>query len=314
MVINVFPAQQGFPRPPDGGVPAPTFIDVNPTSQAFAPAPLVNPFPIPPPASPIPFLPASQSAPPVPVQFEIIPPAIDVDLANQPGTPTDAPTYVVTDVGSLGTVVQESKQEYVIDQVHDYDTGGVPTTTSVNIKITLQHFGNERPLTSYGVSISGRVVTFVSGPWIPAPTSFNGPPQRTISLYDDFTIVIPNNDTDGNPFNYPFSGPDYGDKIEIDVAWQSGQIVSRNLGQVQDVIPQTNPLMPELGTVQTDLPIQEIDVTNQETVVGTPIESSPNRQNNYQTNYAGAPIDVFPSRQDGVIGIPINVFPARQNT
>ena len=314
MTINVFPAQQGFPRPPDGGVPAPTFIDVNNTSQAFAPAPLVNPFPIEPTPPANPFLPASQGVPPVPVKFEVVPPAVDVNLMADLGPPTNAPTYVVTDVGSLGTIVQESREAYTIQAVYDHETGGSPPQLStLNIRLTL--YPNNKPLNSFGVPIVGRTVAFTSGAWwfIPPP-----PPlsllSRPIVLNNDFTIVVPNKDTNGVPFNYPANGPAPNDTIEIDVAWYNGQDVFRNLGIVQNVIPETSPLLPELGTIQTDLPIQEVDVSNQETVVGTPIESSPNRQNDYLETSMGTPIDVFPGRQDATLGIPINVFPGRQNT
>ena len=311
MVIDVFPAKQGFPRPPDGGVPAPTFIDVNNTSQAFAPAPLVNPFPIPPTPPANPFLPASQGVPPVPVKFEVVPPAVDIDLMADLGPPTNAPTYVVTDVGSLGTIVQESREAYTIQAVSDHETGGPPQLGTLNVNLTL--YPNNKPLNSFGVHLVGRTVEFTSGAWrfAPPPLSLL---SRPIVLNNDFTIVVPNKGANGVPFNYPANGPAPNDTIEIDVAWYNGQNVFRNMGIVRNVIPETTPLLPELGTIQTGLPIQEVDVSNQETVVGTPIESSPNRQNDYLETSMGTPIDVFPGRQDATLGIPINVFPGRQNT
>jgi len=310
MIIDVFPAKQGFPRPPDGGVPAPTFIDVSPTSQAFAPALLVNPFPAPPTPPATPFLPASQGVPPVSVKFEVVPPAVNVDLMVDLGPPTNAPTYVVTEVGSLGTIVQESRETYTIQTAYDYETGGAPQLGTLNVGLIL--FPTNKPLNSYGVPIVGRVVTFTSGAWrTSTPLTLL---TRPIVLNNNFTIVVQNKDANGVPFNYPANGPAPNDTIEIDVAWYNGQDVFRNLGIVQNVIPQTTPLPPELGTVQTDLPIQQVEVSTQETVVGTPANSSPNRQNDYLETSMGTPIEVFPGKQDATLGIPINVFPGRQNT
>lgn len=307
MTINVFPAQQGFPRPPDGGVPAPTFIDVNNKYQAFAPAPLVNPFAIEPTPPSAPFLPASQGVPPVPVKFEVVPKVVEVDLMADVGGPTNAPTYVVTEVGSLGTVVEETRETYIINHATDYETGTAPSTSSINIRLTLKN--TNKPLSSYGIPIAGRIVTFTSGFWITPGTS----PQRQILLYNDFTIVVPNKGADGVPFNYPVSGPINGNSIQIDVAWYNGEVVFKNRGQVQNVIPQTTPLLPELGTIQTDLPVQQVEVSTQETVVGTPIESSPNQQNSNLSSSMGIPVDVFPGKKEEVFGIPVNVFPGRQN-
>ena len=74
---DVFPAKQGFPRPPDNGVPAPTAVDVDRVAdQAFPPAPLPYPFPAEPPP-PATTFPAKQAFTPVLLpSFVLVPPAL----------------------------------------------------------------------------------------------------------------------------------------------------------------------------------------------------------------------------------------------
>jgi len=123
-------------------------------------------------------------------------------------------------------------------------------------------------LTSYGVSLSGRILQFTGGAWIPPGTT----PQRQVSLVGDYVLVIPNKDADGNPFGWPLVGPGPGTTAAIDVARTSSDVTTLLLGQVQDVVPSTDPLLDPDGFVVTDLPVQEVDVSQQVTTVGTPVD------------------------------------------
>ncbi len=204
--INVFPANQGFPRPPDGGVVSTSpSKDVKVIPQAFAPAPLVNPFPIPPTPPPTPFLPATQGVPPVAVLAEVIPfnpLSVDVDLMKVDSTAGDAPTYTISDAGSFAIVPGPAVRFYTIISVIDLDTGAAPTTSSVNLKITMS--GGSAPplglpLDSYGFTFAGRSLLFAAGAWIPAQTT----PERIIAvngdlLNGDSIVIVPNLDPDGN--------------------------------------------------------------------------------------------------------------------
>lgn len=290
--INVFPANQGFPRPPDGGVVSTSpSKDVKVIPQAFAPAPLVNPFPIPPTPPPTPFLPATQGVPPVAVLAEVIPfnpLSVDVDLMKVDSTAGDAPTYTISDAGSFAIVPGPAVRFYTIISVIDLDTGAAPTTSSVNLKITMS--GGSAPplglpLDSYGFTFAGRSLLFAAGAWIPAQTT----PERIIAvngdlLNGDSIVIVPNLDPDGNSFPWP-SGPAAGTIVAVDTARNGSEVVFQQTGQVQNVIPSSiphfpseqilGPLIPEPGDIESDLPVQEIVVSDQETVVGTPVDYFP---------------------------------------
>ena len=277
MDLTVYPVLQGFPRPPDGGEPAPTNVDGKAiVTQAFAPAPLANPFPIEPtpPARPTQVI--EQAFPPVPVQAEIIPfnpldQNIDLMLLDDPSS-SDAPSYIVGDTGTIATNTQQSLRNYTVVSVVDYETGGAPTTSSVNLRVTLT---GGPSLDSYGVSLSGRVLQFTAGAWILPGTT----PSRQISLVGPAVLVIPNKDSDGNPFPWSSTGgPGAGTIATVDVARTSSDVTFLITGQVQNIVPSTDPLLSEDGTIETELPVQEVLVSEQETVVGTPVDY-------FQTNH-----------------------------
>ena len=290
--INVFPAQQGFPRPPDGGVLVPTAVDVpNVFRKGFKPAPLVNPFPIEPTAPAAPFLPASQGVPPIPSQSVVVPQALAVNLMDPPpvATPTQgAPTYVVSDAGSFAVDPGTAIKYYTVVSVVDNDTGLPATTTSVNLRITI---AGGAPLSSYGFTFSGRTLYFVAGAWIlpPLPST----PSRPISVWGDSggngILVVSNQDENGDPFPFP-AGPAAGTIVALETARLDSEVVYQSTGVVQNVVPTTTPhfpgeqvagiftvgpLIPEPGDVDTLVAVQEVNVGDQETVVGTPANYFP---------------------------------------
>ena len=267
--IDVFPAKQGFPRPPDGGAPAPTADGAKfPASQGFPPAPLVNPFPIEPTPPQKAFLPASQGVPPVPVLSSVIPPAQEVDTMDDLGPPTSAPTYVVTDLQSFPIIEQDAIQFYTVTSVTDYDTGLPPTAGSVNLRIVLGV--GLFPLDSFGITFAGRALYFTFGAWIPPGTT----PQRPVLVNGSALVVVPNRDADGNPFAWP-AGPAPGDQVALVTSRQDSEVVFKNLGVVQNVVPDTSPLLPPPGTVTTEQPVQDVLVSDQATQIGTPQDIFP---------------------------------------
>jgi hypothetical protein len=268
----VFPVLQGFPRPPDNGSPAPTNVDARPIAlQAFAPAPLVNPFPIEPtpPANPTQVV--LQAFAPVPVQAEVIPfnpldQDVDLMLLDDPSQ-ANGPTYVVGDTGSIATNTQQSLTNFTIVSVFDYDTLGAPTDGSLNLLVTFAP--GSLNLNGFGVSLSGRVLQFTAGAWILPDTT----PSRIISLVGDHSLVIPNADDAGIPFPWSSTGgPGAGTVATVDVARTSSDVTFLLLGQVQNVVPQTDPLLSPDGEVDTLLPVQQVFVSEQQTVVGTPVD------------------------------------------
>ena len=269
--IDVFPAQQGFPRPPDGGVLVPTPFDASPpANQAFAPAPLVNPFPIEPTPPSKPFLPASQGVGPIPSNSQFVPPAQEVVVADTPTASGDDPTYIVTEQGSIATVPQEAIVSYVIASVTDYDTNLPIDANTVNIRIALA-VGNA-PLSSYGFTFAGRTLYFTSGLWIPAGTT----PQRTILLNGDAIVVVPNADESG--IKLTATMPPWlaaGNTVALDTARSQSEVLFTNLGIVQNIVPATNPLLDPLGEVTSDFPVQDALVSDQATSIGTPVDYFP---------------------------------------
>jgi len=181
--VNVNPANQGFPRAPDGGTIVPSSVNtLPPNQQAFAPAPLVNPFPIEPTAPLSPVLPANAGQPVLPANVVPTPPFLAVDVAADQLIGVDVPSIVVTDQGSYQTTAANSAVSYVIASVVDNDTGLPPDlSTTTNLLITLVPGGT--PLTGYGVSLAGRIVQIAV-----VPTSAS----RTISANGAGDITVPN--------------------------------------------------------------------------------------------------------------------------
>ena len=304
---DVFPAKQGFPRPPDNGVPAPTAVDVDRVAdQAFPPAPLPYPFPAEPPP-PATTFPAKQAFTPVLLpSFVLVPPALEVNLnLDTQDNSGDAPSYVVSEVGSLPTSTQQSVRFFTITSVSDYDTAMPPTTSSINLLVNLSV--GLTPLTDFGVQLQGRAVYFVAGAWIPAGTT----PQRAISNYGAQAFIIPNNDADGNPFPWTapgVGGPTVGDTVAVDVAYRQGEVATQELGIVQEVVPQTSPLLDELGLVQTEVPVQQVLVSGQVVGVGTPANYQPSDPS-AGTSSAGPVLDVLVAAESSVFGLPTNYPP-----
>ena len=179
---------------------------------------------------------------------------------------------MVSEVGSLPTSTQQSVRFFTIASVSDYETGLPPTTSSINLLVNLSV--GLTPLTDFGVQLQGRAVYFVAGAWIPAGTT----PQRAISNYGAQAFIIPNNDADGNPFPWTtpgVGGPTVGDTVAVDVAYRQGEVATQELGIVQEVVPQTSPLLDELGLVQTEVPVQQVLVSGQVVGVGTPANYQP---------------------------------------
>ena len=186
LTINVNPALQGFPRPPDGGVVVPTALNFKPDSIAYPPAPFVNPFPAEPTAPLAPIRPANDGQPLLPVKFVMVPPALEVDVGAETLVPVNVPNFVVTDQGSYQSTAQEAAISFTVASVVDNDTRlppvlSPPENAAVNLLVTLVPSG--KPLTAYGVSLVGRVVQFAV-----SPTSAS----RVISANDATTITVPN--------------------------------------------------------------------------------------------------------------------------
>jgi len=295
---DVFPVTQGFPRPPDGGTEAPTMSEFpSPVSQGFPPAPLPYPFPSVPTPPKIPFNPISQAFAPVPVAYTLVPPALDVDVAKDAPSTLDAPTFVVSEVGNLPTVPQDSVRFFTIASVVDYDTGLPPGPGVVNLLVTLDP--TSKPLNTFGAQLDGRTIYFTSGAWIPPQTT----PQRLLLTYGPLAFVVPDKDAAGVSLT-GLGGPIAGNQIAINVAVGDGEVVTDLRGLVQNVIPSTNPLLDEDGVVDTLLPVQEVVATDQVLTIGTPVDHFPPSPSGVTSE--GPTQNVEIASQTGVIGIPVD--------
>ena len=317
--INVNPASQGFPRAPDGGtlVSSPV-ATLPPNQQAFAPAPLVNPFSVEPTAPLAPVQPAKVGPPMVPVTFTVVPPALEVDPAAQVLQPVDVPTFVVADQGSYQSTAAEALVGFAIATVVDNDTGAPASSTSINLLITF--IPNGTPLTSFGVSMAGRAVQFLTGAWIPAGTT----PKRPILIYSAFAVVVPNLDETGTRL-FNLTGPGAGNLTAVDTARYNAELVSQNTGTgAQNVVPATQPLpigfvapagsfpvyLPDLGEASSGLPVPDFVVNDQVLANGTPVDYLPGIS---ELNGSSQQQDVVVGQKTEVIGQPINVYPGAQN-
>lgn len=293
---DVFPVKQGFPMPPDGGQPAPTASPhPSPASQAFKPAPLAYPFPSVPTPPKIPFNPASQAFKPVPVGYTLVPDALEVDVGKNAPSTQGAPTYVVSEVGNLPTIPQDATKFFTVAAVTNYETGGPTSGSTVNILIVLDP--TSKPLNTFGAQLGGRTIYFTNGAWIPAT-----PPRRTLLAYGSLALVVPNADADGVLLTSIGGGPVAGNQVAINVAVGDGEVVTDLRGIVQDVVPQTNPVLDALGVVGTELPVQDVVVSAQVSH-STPVDHFPPSPAGETSE--GPTQNVNAASQTGVIGIPV---------
>jgi hypothetical protein len=311
MSRDVFPVTQGFPRPPDGGTvdPSPLVETAAPSSQGFPPAPLAQPFPAEPTPPSTPTNPALQAFSPAPSVSTYVPPALDVDVAAMAPDESGAPTYVVSEVGNLPTVAQDSVATFVLAAVTDFATGLAPGPTTVDLLLTLDP--SSKPLNSFGAQLFGRTLYFASGAWVPTGTT----PQRPVLTYGPLALVVANADADGVLLTSLGGGPVAGNQVALDVSVSEGEVVTNLLGIVQDVVPQTLPLLDEEsgegGTLGTLLPVQEVDVGDQATSVGTPADYFPTSLTTITSE--GPTQDVDVAQQTGVIGIPVDHYQSNHN-
>jgi hypothetical protein len=69
--------------------------------------------------------------------------------------------------------------------------------------------------------------------------------------------------------------PVAGDDFAVDSARYASEVVSQLTGQVQNVIPSTNPLLDEMVDPSSFLPVQNVLVGDQVDVVGRPLNVLP---------------------------------------
>jgi hypothetical protein len=193
------------------------------------------------------------------------------------------PTFVVSDAGSFNINPDSAIKYYTIISVVDNETGLPATSASVNLRFKI---GGGAPLSSYGFTFAGRILYFITGAWIvpPMPTI----PERQISVYGDqggnSIVIVPNQDADGIPLVNP-TAPSPGNVVALETARLESEVVFQQTGIVQDVVPSTTPhfpgeqvagvftvgpLIPEPGEIDTLIAVQDVDVGDQETSVGTP--------------------------------------------
>jgi hypothetical protein len=270
--INVFPAKQGFDPPPDGGVVVPNTLlpgsldVVEAGKQGFPPAPnllfnFTGPFPTP--AEP-PFRPADVGVPPIPSLSSPIPQAIEVDVNKAAGqfaslNPRDV---VISDAGSFEVNPGQVVQNYTVSAFVDNETGLPATSQSVNLRLTLGApplpLAGGAPLTSYGVTLSGRSLLFATLNAIP--------PERVILVWGVVAnanlVVVANEDAKGVKLVTALS-LSVGDLVAFDSARQSSEVVFQNGSIVDVVIPMSLPLLdPPVGP-STLQPILNVNTTEQ---------------------------------------------------
>jgi hypothetical protein len=154
-------------------------------------------------------------------------------------------------IGDLATVAGAT---YNVVNVLDAITHKAPTINSVQVIVTVDN-GSAFP------SLVGQNVHFVV-----VVTNAS----RPILLFGDFVIVLAIKDSAGVSF-LPVAGDDFA----VDSARYASEVVSQLTGQVQNVIPSTNPLLDEMVDPSSFLPVQNVLVGDQVDVVGRPLNVLP---------------------------------------
>lgn len=182
---------------------------------------------------------------------------------------------------------------YNVVSVVDALTNLFPTPASLNLKVALDNSVAFPPGTLIGQTVVFTVTVDEA--------------ESQILIYSNFALVTPVKDNDGN-----FFLPVAGDVVAIDIGRYDAELVSQLTGQVQDVIPSTQPVLPGFaapagsfpiivpndGTESSGLPVPDFVVNEQVLTHGTPVDYTPgiselNRSAQEQNVIVGQKTDTY---------------------
>jgi hypothetical protein len=192
-----------------------------------------------------------------------------ISVPNPPVTtpsaavPTNPSIINVTPVGNFETQQSQALENYTIVSVVDVSTGLPPTNDSATLRITLT---GGPSLDSYGIDLTGNTLQFTSGG--PYTTTL---PVRIINLVSGFTVSVPNQDTDGNTFDWTGGhSPAPGDTVQFSTARYNSENVFGPGEPLNLVIP-TNTTTPVSPPPLIGPATIEVDVMDQELTSGFPM-------------------------------------------
>jgi len=173
--------------------------------------------------------------------------------------PTNPSIINVTPVGNYQTQASQALHNYIIASIVDVSTGLPPTNTSSTLQIVLT---GGPSLDTYGLDLTGRVVQFTTGG--PYTTTL---PTRVITFASGLIIVVPNQDANGNPFDFSGGhGPAIGNTLQFDTARTNSENVFGPGEPINLVIPtQTatpSGAPPQIGPATIDVDVMDQELTN----------------------------------------------------
>jgi hypothetical protein len=170
----------------------------------------------------------------------------------------------VTPVGNYETQQSQATQNYTIVSIVDVSTGQAPTNNTQTLQITLS---GGQPLEKYGIDLTGNSLSFTSGG--PYLTTL---PVRTITFAQSLTMMVPNQDADGNPFDWSGGhGPGPGDTVQFSTARTNSENVF-GPGEPLNVVTPTQTATPSSAPplISPSSPVV-VNVMDQELTQGQPM-------------------------------------------
>jgi hypothetical protein len=238
---------------------------VNVAMQAFAPNLAVDAFVFPtPPLNPT--LAAAQGVPFSMSLADLIP---TVGPTITPETfPSINPSFVTVSPTGNNYETQPNKaiRTYTIASVVDARTLLAPDAATQSLLIT---FVAGLPLQTYGLDLANRLLTFLTGAWIPANTPY--PERLIVQVVGALSLTVPNASPDGqSAFTWPVGGPTAGDTVMFDTARTNSENIFGPGGGDLITVPAPPPFIDTTGVLVG--PTIDVFVSDQETTNGTPIE------------------------------------------
>ena len=178
--------------------------------------------------------------------------------------PTNPSIINVTPVGNFETQPSQAEQDYVIGKVVDAATKGAPTSTTTTLMLTMAP--GSYSLDAFGIDLAGKSLKFVTGgPYV------NTSNVRTIILAQGLVIFVPNQDANGNSFDWAGSrGPGPGVIIEFDTARSDSENVFAPGAPLQVTIPAFTAAPTGAPPLVSPTSPEFVDVMDQELTNGFP--------------------------------------------
>jgi hypothetical protein len=207
---------------------------------------------------PTPIAPQAQQGPPLMLSPTVLVPNPPLTTPGA-AVPTNPSIINVTPVGNYQTQASMALRNYTIASIVDVSTGLPPTNDSATLQIVL---AGGPSLDTYGLDLTGRILQFTSGgPYI---TTL---PTRPITFASGLVMVVPNNDANGNPFDWSGGqGPAIGNTVQFDTARTNSENVFGPGEPINLTIPKQTAVAtgapPVIGPTTIVVDVMDQELTN----------------------------------------------------